>query len=519
MKKLPIGLQTFSRLINEGYVYVDKTALIYQLITQGSYYFFSRPRRFGKSLLVSTLEAIFLGKKELFSGLAIDTLSYEWKKHPVIKISFAGILHTSPEILENGIKLHLNAIAKNYNVTLNQTLTSSQMLQALVIELSQQAPVVLLIDEYDYSILQHVHEPKSAESIRAVLKDFYAVIKDLDPYFRFVFLTGVSQFSKTSIFSGLNNLEDISLSEKFNSLLGYTSDEISVYFDQHLVDVSHYMNYSIEKILQEITLWYDGYCFSKAFKASKIYNPFSVLLCLKQYEFSNYWFATGTPTFLINLLKTKHYPMEQFEKIEATADELKQFDIDAIKLKTLLFQTGYLTIKGYDQTTRNYILGYVNKETTDSLSSYVIHSMADINQSDSYRCTVALLNAFQISNFDRVFETLTIFFANIPYTIQIPEEKYYQTLIYLILKMIGAHITVEQPTNIGRIDAVLETSDTYFIIEFKINTTAAKAIEQIEAKKYYQPYLSLGKKIVLVGIAFDTMTRNISEIKHKVFLS
>ncbi|HLX52425.1 MAG TPA: AAA family ATPase, partial [Aquella sp.] len=233
MKKLPIGIQTFSKLIEDGYMYVDKTALIYEMINAGKYYFLSRPRRFGKSLLISTLEDLFSGDKESFTGLAINSLSYDWKEYPVIMLSFADIRYATPEILEQGIKIRLRYIAENYHVTLNQNYASSEMLQELVMKLAQTAPVVLLIDEYDYPILQHIHDD-SVHVMREFLKNFYAVIKGLDKYLRFVFLTGVSKFSQTSIFSGLNNLNDISFDSKFNTLLGYTHNEIVTYFQPYL---------------------------------------------------------------------------------------------------------------------------------------------------------------------------------------------------------------------------------------------------------------------------------------------
>ncbi len=514
MKRLPIGIQAFDDLIQEQYIYVDKTQYIYNLITTGKYYFFARPRRFGKSLLISTLAAVFSGKKELFEGLAISKLPYEWKQYSVIIISFSDIPFATPEELEEKIKNYLRRIAHEKNVELNSTFSSGELLQTLVIELSKKEKVVLLIDEYDYAILKYVHDKNKAAYIREIIKNFYTVIKGLDQYLKFVFLTGVSRFTKTSIFSGLNNLNDITLSEKYNVLVGYTKEEIVNSFSEHLAAAVDDMNLSFEDIIEKITLWYDGYLFCRNNNAIKIYNPFSLLLLLDKHDFSNYWFETGTPTFLINLLKEKNYPVQRFERIEATAAELGQFDIDDIDMKTLLFQTGYLTIKSVDTESHNYILGYVNKETIDSLGGYIIKSMTGIDRSGVSSLIAKVSKSFQYLDFNKAFESLQEFFAQIPYTIQIADEKYYQTIFYLIFKMMGANIIVEKPTNIGRIDAVLQTKDHCFIIEFKINVSAQKAMKQIEAKKYYQPYLSLGKKIILVGIIFDTTERNVSEIEH-----
>ncbi len=515
MKKLPIGIQFFDELIRENYVYVDKTRYIYDLITTGKYYFLSRPRRFGKSLLVSTLAAIFAGKKELFKNLTIDTLTYEWKQHPVIAISLADIPCTSVEELERGLKLYLHKLSQENGITVNEHVSSGELLRHVVQELSRQAHVVLLIDEYDYPIIKHIHKIEHAEQMREALRNFYAVIKGLDQYLKFVLLTGVSKFAKASIFSGLNNLEDISISSEFNALLGYTRDEIVTHFNNHLTLTASELHCSVEQLLNDITLWYDGYQFSHKPNALKIYNPFSVLLCLKKHQFSNYWFESGTPTFLINLLKSKNYPIQELDHSQASSGELGQFEIDNIELKTLMFQTGYLTIKSYNSETRNYTLGYPNKETIDSLGEYIIKSMTETAGSSTNAFVASLYKAFQNADFNKIFTVLTEFFATIPYTIQMEAEKYYQTIFYVAFTMIGAHIIVEQPTNIGRIDVVLQTNDYCFIIEFKINSTALNALEQIEEKKYYQPYQSTGKKIVLVGINFDTATRNISDIKHK----
>ncbi len=513
MKKLPIGIQSFSKLMRENCVYIDKTALIHDMITQGGSYFLSRPRRFGKSLLVSTLKEIFSGNKELFTGLAIELLPYDWQKHPVIHISFSSIPCEDSQELERGIKNFLQDIAQQHEIILDDKLKSGEMLKSLVKQLAKQNSVVLLVDEYDYAILRHIHDKDAANAIRETLKNFYSAIKDLDEYLRFVFLTGISKFPKTSIFSGLNNLNDISLSSTYNTILGYTAPEIVDNFEQHLVHSADKLECSMQELLEEIRVWYDGYQFARNQNAIKIYNPFSVLLFFKNSEFSNYWFATGTPTFLINLLKAKDYPIEDFEAIEATESELGAFDIDIIPLKTLLFQAGYLTIQSYNTTTRNYLLGYPNKECTQSLIEYIFASMTSASGAYLNNVVAALLEAFRLYDCERLREIITQLFATVPYTIHIGKEKYYQTIFYLVLKMIGAEIIVEKATNIGRIDAVVQTKNICFIIEFKINSTAKVALKQIKTKKYYQAYQSLGKKIVLIGIAFDINLKNISELE------
>ncbi|HLJ31634.1 MAG TPA: AAA family ATPase [Candidatus Babeliales bacterium] len=514
LKKLPIGLQTFSKLIEKNCVYIDKTELIHHLITQGEYYFLARPRRFGKSLLVSTLAEIFAGNKDLFAGLAIESLPYDWKKHPVISISFADLDCTTPDNLNESLKNYLYHIAQQYDLNLERN-TPAAMLQDLIRTIAKQNTVALLIDEYDYAILKHVHNPEIANEMRESLKNFYAVIKGLDKYLAFVFLTGVSRFAKTSIFSGLNNLEDISLSPVYNAIAGYTEIEIIHNFEDHLIHSANLLKCSVEQLLKEIKTWYDGYQFTYENDATKMYNPFSVLLFLKNSTFSNYWFETGTPTFLINLLKAKNYPIQEFDHVKATKGELGQFEVDAIELKTLLFQTGYITIKEYNSQSGNYTLGFPNKECIDSLAEHVMKSMTTLPSSQLNDTVLLLRKAFEQNTIQQIYPIFTSLFASIPYTIHIGEEKYYQTIFYLVLKMIGAEIIVEEPTNIGRIDAIIQTKSTYFIIEFKINTTAKKALEQIKTKKYYQAYESMNKSIVLIGIAFDTTTKNISDIEYE----
>lgn len=518
MKKLPIGIQTLSEIIDEGYIYVDKTAQVHTIVSAGKYYFLSRPRRFGKSLLVSTFEALFAGNRPLFKNLAIDSLPWEWKKHPIVKISFASIAYETVDALKHSLLTQLNFIAASYKVTLTPGLLPGDTLKQLIITLAEQQKVVLLIDEYDYAILKHVHKPDIADQMREVLMGFYGVIKDLDPYLRFVFLTGVSKFSKTAIFSGLNNLQDLTLDDRAATLLGYTEKEIIDNFPQYLNLATQELNLSEQELLKTMRVWYDGYWFTKKTRHAdgEMYNPFSVLNFLQKKTFSNYWFESGTPTFLINLIKTKNYPVIQdFEQIKISEAKLGSFTIDNIYLPTLLYQTGYLTIKSYDPHTELYTLGYPNREVSRSLIDYLFESLTTQPDAKLRDLAYKLHQAFEQKNYHAIQPLLTQFFADIPYTIQLSDEKYYQTIFYFVLKMIGADIIVEEPTNVGRIDGVLQTPQNIFIIEFKINDSAAHAIAQIVDKNYAQKYTRLDKKIVLVGIAFDTTTKNVSEIVFK----
>ena len=516
MKKLPIGIQNFAKLRNEDCVYVDKTALIYSLITKGSYYFLARPRRFGKSLLVSTLQEIFSGNKELFEGLAISALPYDWQEHPVITISFTDIPHDSPAELLSGIKKYLQTVAHDNNILLDNSLLPGQMLQEVVKRLSTYNKVVLLIDEYDYPIIKYIHEPVVAHQMREALKSFYLVIKGLDPYLKFVFLTGVSRFSKTSIFSGLNNLNDITIHVDYDTLLGYTQAEIATYFLPYLNVLGEEQKISLEELNIKIKTWYNGYRFSPRNNAILLYNPFSILLLFNQRQFFNHWFETGTPTFLINLLKANDYPIQNLDGIKATAGELGQFEVENIDLKTLMLQAGYLTIKDYNENTGNFILGYPNREIMEALSRLIAQSMTNVAPAYFRDVVYELPQIFEHCDLERLYDVLRQLFAMVPYTIHIGEEKYYQTIFYLIFKMLGADIVVEYPTNIGRIDCVFQTRTACFVIEFKVNKSADDAMAQIENKKYYEQYALQNKKIILVGIDFDTKIKNVSEIKYEV---
>jgi hypothetical protein len=400
-------------IIKDNYTYVDKTALIYQLITTGKYYFLARPRRFGKSLLVSTLASIFAGNRELFKGLAIDELEYEWKKHPVVKISLADIDCTSPESFREEIKRYLQEIGTEFELEIAQELSPGQMLQSLIKKLAKKAPVALLIDEYDYPILKHVHDVQMAEKMREVLSNFYGVLKGLDEHLKFVFLTGVSRFSKTSIFSGLNHLQDLTLSTEAAILVGLTEDEIRTHFSDYLQIAAKKFGVCQDGVVDKMREWYNGYCFDKEMTNKNVYNPFSVLQFFSQLDFSNYWFATGTPTFLINLIKSRDYPVLEFENIQATESELSNFDVDNISLVTLLFQTGYLTIKNYDKESTNYLLYYPNKETKDSLFEYIFASISPLQGSHLRDFTATLLKSFANHNFEQLKQDITHIFTNV----------------------------------------------------------------------------------------------------------
>ncbi|MBA3535579.1 MAG: AAA family ATPase [Tatlockia sp.] len=369
MKNLPRDVSDFKKMITQNYLYVDKTEYIYNLYATGdTHHFLSRPRRFGKSLLVSTLKELFSGNKELFKDLWIGNSDYDWQEHPVIYLDFSIIDHETAPELKLSLVWTLKKIAQSYSIDISDAPSLGLQLTSLVQQLAKINKVVILVDEYDKPLLDHLGNRVRAQAQQAILKSFYDTIKGLNSYLHAVFITGVSKFSKTSIFSGINNLIDITMEPEAAALLGYTKHEIDLYFNEYVSDLANDKNMSTEQVMQEMKLWYDGYQFSER-ASEKIYNPYSVLYYLKTKKRANYWFNSGTPSFLINLIKHQYSSLEDIKDIELSADSLGTFDIDNIPLIPLLFQTGYLTITGYDPITEKYQLNYPNVEVSESFKN------------------------------------------------------------------------------------------------------------------------------------------------------
>ncbi len=506
MKKLPIGIQTFSEIIEEKYLYIDKTETIYQLINSGKVYFLSRPRRFGKSLLLSTLEAIFKGKNELFKGLWIYGQPFEWKEHPVIRIDFSKKHIGNSAELKEFIKIELQDIAEYYKIALVRE-HYDDIFAELIRKLAQIGKVVLLVDEYDKPILDHITNVETAKEIQETLKGFYAVLKASDEYLKFIFLTGVSKFSKVCVFSGLNNLNDITMDGNFSQLLGYTQEELETNFAERLTILAEKQNMTVEKVLAMMKTWYNGYRFSKV--SSYVYNPFSILLLFNKDDFSNYWFESGTPTFLIDLITTSQFDVSIVNDISVGENAFSSYEIGQLSPVPLLYQTGYLTIK--DFVGRLYTLGFPNLEVEDSFLQYLSEAYSKVPKELTENYLDKLIRALDGSDMPMFFETLKVFFANIPYTINIPLEKYYQTIVYIVFTLLGLRIQAEVVTNQGRIDAVIEMANIVYVFEFKLNGTKKAALAQINRKQYAEKYLDTGKQLVLVGVAFDAEMRNIGQ--------
>ena len=511
MKKLlPIGIQTFKKLRQEGFLYVDKTRYIYKLITQGSVYFFARPRRFGKSLLISTLKEIFVGNKDLFQGLYIYQTNYQWHEYPVIRIDFSGMDKDNPELLKKDLILTLDIISQAYNIKFDIVFNNpATYLKFLIQKLSNINKVVILIDEYDAPLVKQINNPEIFKENREFLKEFYAVIKAQDEYIRFVLLTGVSKFSKVGVFSGLNNLEDITMDGTYNSLLGLTQEEVETNFNDYLKEFRENAQTTSENLLLKIKHWYNGYRFSE--KEEYVYNPFSTLLLFKQQKFRYHWFESGTPSFLINLIKEQNYNIEKLDNLEIGAAGFSSYEIENLTPLSLLFQTGYLTIKDYNPEFGIYKLAYPNFEVKSAFLDRLTQSYTKLESGLSESYIVKLSKALVDNNLKEFFDKLRVFFANIPYDLQLKHEKYYQTIFYLIFSLIGLKTKAEVKTNHGRIDAVIELRDTMYIFEFKLYDSKEDALSQIKEKKYYEKFLNKNKDIYLVGVEFDKCKKNIGE--------
>ncbi len=510
MKDLPLGLYTFENLINDNFVYIDKTEYIYKLIQpQRAAYFLSRPRRFGKSLLVSTLKAIFEGNRDLFTGLWLAEQSdYAFEPYPVLSMNLSLERVTDAAHLRQALWQQIDQLAEDFGITLENQTYSSRFAE-LIRDLGREKPVVLLIDEYDKPMLDHLTKP-TRDEIKEILKGFYIVIKASDPYLRFVLLTGVTKFSKVSIFSELNHLNDLTMDSRYASMLGITQPELERYFPARLQALADTQALSYEETLAKIRVWYNGYRFSD--EETHVYNPFSTLHLLDKRKFDFHWFETGTPTFLLDLIKQTPASWAQIpDEKWAAVEEFGAYEVENLRPLPLLFQTGYLTIHEVNSEfmTRLYRLDYPNFEVESGFLSHLVKNFSALSEEASH--LFRLTRYFQAGDIDSALEEMRVFFANIEYDLHLKYEKYYQTIFFAVFKLLGFNIRTEVKTNRGRIDALVETSDTFYLFEFKLNGTAQEALQQIKTETYFQKFLSNDKEILMVGVAFDQTERNIGE--------
>ena len=515
MKDLTSSVYTFEDLIKGNYLYIDKTEYLLKLVRPyKGIYFLSRPRRFGKSLTVSTLKAIFEGKKHLFKGLAIAEISYDWQEYPVIHLDLNGWDFSTLEKMQESLCGLVAECAVKHGVSLASS-TPDGMFRELITKVSAKGNVVILVDEYDKPILNNVGK-SCAQAILDKLKVFYSVIKAFESSERFVFVTGVSKFSHVSIFSDLNNLYDISMDYDYATMLGYTQEEFETNFAEYIEQAVAILKVTREKLLHDIKAWYDGYRFHA--HGDSVYNPVSLAqFFLKRCEFNNYWFDTGTPSFLIEEIKKTHFDFEDILSRPVNSLAFKAFEIDRIDPLSLLVQTGYLTIKDsfQDFDTTFYRLGFPNVEVRSAFDTYLLNAYTSISRNDLAMVGVSLARHVRNGNVDGFMNDLKSFLKKIPYGIQLSEEKYYQTIIFLVFLLLGIHIEAESQTSDGRIDAVAAYGDWVYLFEFKLNQSAEIAFDQIMHKEYFHKYLHTGKRTVVIGANLDFATRQMTGWKHQ----
>ena len=503
MKDLTSSVYSFENLIQGNFLYIDKTEYIWNLIRPSrAGYFFSRPRRFGKSLTLSTLKAVFEGKKELFKGLAIYDKPYDWETYPIIHLDMANCnIKTSDELAEYLNDL-LMKTASSFGLKLHGELLTTKF-ENLIADVAQQGSVVILLDEYDKPILNNIVSPQANEILQ-VLKGFYSNIKKAEQYLRFVFVTGVSKFCHVSIFSDLNNLTDITMDAKYATMLGYTQEEFETYFADRIELVSKRLNMTKEELLPEIKAWYDGYRFHS--DASSVYNPVSLAKFFEAGgEFNNFWFSTGTPSFLIELIKKTRFDFDNILSKPVSSMAFNAFEIDKLDPLTLLLQTGYLTIKSMIRKFNMpwYWLDFPNREVSFSFNSSLLNTYS--RKSDNFVVAFCeqLAEAMDQGNVKQLRKAMESFFAGISYEIHHKNESNFQNIFFAMFRLLGYYISAESHTNDGRIDAVAETEKYVFIFEFKLDNDDS-ALSQIKDKEYYKKYELSKKKIFLNGVTFGT---------------
>ena len=506
----PIGRQNFENLRNEGFVYVDKTALIYKLVKEGSVYFLSRPRRFGKSLLLSTLEAYFCGKKELFKGLAIEQLEKDWHTYPVMHLDLNAKKFDKKEDLYDILNAQLHYYEELYGY--NAVDTSVEGRFRAVIRAAKEKTgrgVVVLIDEYDKPILQAIGNPSLQEQFRNTLKAFYGVLKSADADLKFALLTGVTKFSKVSVFSDLNNLKDISMSPRFHNICGITEEELHTVFDEEIGELAAANKQTKEEAYAQLRTNYDGYHFS--YNTDGIYNPFSILWTLSERRYGSYWFSTGTPTYLVELIKKTNFNIEELSGYEASEEQMNSIHIDDIDPIPVLYQSGYLTIKDFDERFGMYTLDYPNEEVKSGFVNFLLPFYTKQQTTQTTAIISKFVKSVERGKADDFMRQLQSLMAGTPYELIKDLENHYQNVIYIITKLMGLYVQAEYRTSNGRIDILIGTNDYVYIIELKFNATAQEAMEQIENKDYALPFATDGRQIIKIGANVSKETRNIEE--------
>lgn len=507
--KYPIGIQDFVKLRQGGFAYVDKTKFVYKLADEGSYYFLSRPRRFGKSLFLSTLEAYFLGRKELFEGLAIYDMEKEWKSHPIFYIDLNTANFRDENSLYEVLNSHVSVWEEKYGAREYET-TLALRFKGVIARAAEKegCGVVILIDEYDKPILQTLRNQELQEKHRSLLKSFYSVLKTQDRYIRFAFITGVTKFGKVSVFSDLNNLMDISMDQRYISICGMTQNELLYNFREGIEQLGEAYGDTEEETLNKLKIRYDGYHFEE--NTVGIYNPFSVLNTLAKLRYKDYWFETGTPTFLVDLLKMHNYRLLDITREKVSGDVINSIDSMSTNPIPVIYQSGYLTIKGYDERFKKYRLGFPNKEVEEGFLNFLLPLYTSAGNNSPFMVD-EFVQDVESGNPERFMQRMKAFFADTSYQVVGNAELYFQNAMYLVFKIMGFYTQVERPTSDGRIDAIIQTPDYVYIIECKLDRTAEEALRQINDSNYAAPFAMDKRRIYKIGVNFSSQTRGVEQ--------
>lgn len=505
MKKLPIGIQSFESLRKDDYLYVDKTQLVFNLVHDGKYFFLSRPRRFGKSLLLTTLKAYFEGRKDLFEGLAIMELEHDWKQHPVLHLDLNTGDYTSVEGLWDMFRRYIENWEKQYGIVP----TIDSLPNRFVNIINSMQDVVILVDEYDKPLLQTMEDVELQDRFRTILRSMYSVLKTCDAHIRFALLTGVSRFSHVSIFSDLNNLTDITLNNAYATICGITEEELRTVFADRISALATQQGTTDDNILVQLKAMYDGYHFSDSMV--DVYNPFSLLNAFFNRDFRSYWYQSGTPTFLIKRLENNRVQIPDLSEGNLVTNSLVDTDSVGDNWLALFFQTGYLTIKGYNIITQSYRLGFPNREVEEGFVKSLLphYTKRNVQQTSSF--LEGAYDALMGGDPEEFLRQMQVFLAGVPYELVRDDENYYQTVVYLLCRLIGFYTQAEFHTSYGRIDMVLQTNDYIYIFEFKINLPAKIGAKQIEEHDYALPFASDPRKLFKVAVSFNTQKRNLDD--------
>ncbi|HCD77262.1 MAG TPA: hypothetical protein DEQ27_02680 [Prevotella sp.] len=515
VNRYPVGIQTFENIREGNYLYIDKTKYIVDFRNKGmKYVFLSRPRRFGKSLFASTLQAYFDGRKELFTGLAIADYEKEWVKHPVLHFDMSGAKHFDAESLKGYLDFILLPYEEIYGKGESED-TPNKRLEGVVKRAYKQTgkKAVVIIDEYDAPLLDVVHEKENLNDLSLIMQNFYSPLKKLDPYLEFCFLTGITKFPQLSIFSELNNLDNISMYDQYSAICGISQTELTTVMKRDVEGLGKALGMSYDECLEALRNYYDGYHFSE--NSEDVFNPFSLIKALNAQKIGSYWFGSGTPTFILKQLEKFNVNLTTLDGQDVVLSSFDQSPEEMTDALPLLYQSGYLTIKKYDPMFRQYTLGIPNKEVRDGLLNSLIPRYVNPHRVENDAFLLGFCKAVYRGDIEEALEHMRTYMATIPYDLENHTEKHYQTIFYLMFSFLNIYIRTEVKSAIGRADAVMHMPDTIYVFELKVDKSADEALAQIDSKGYMLPYRADGKRLVKVGISFDSKQRTIAEWKIK----